>query len=310
MKKVWVAVFSAMLMVGLSVGTAEAKRLGGGSSFGSKPSHSQSQKSDAAPDSKPQGGSQAAQPASPAGAAAAAPPRRGFGGMMGGMLGGLLMGGLLGSLFAGGAFENINFMDILVFAGLAFGAFMLFKHFAKRRQPEYATAPGYSPPVTNDVNSAGKSGNLFQRTAMSMPGSSGAAGAALVLPAGFDSKDFLDGAKGAFEMMQKAWDSGELADLRGLTTDKVFAEVQDQYRARAGENRTELKEVRAELLEVKEVDGQQEAKVLFDSLMSEYDANSPMIVDSVRVREVWHFVRAKSSLRPTWLLDGIQQVAE
>jgi len=307
MKKVWVAVISAMLMVGLSIGTAEAKRFGGGSSFGSKPSHSQPQKSDAMPDSKP-GGSQAAAPASPAAPGAAAAPRRGFGGMMGGMLGGLLMGGLLGSLFAGGAFENINFMDILVFAGLAFGAFMLFKHFAKRRQPEYAAAPAYSPPVMNDVNSAPNVENAYQRSAMSMPGSSGAARPALVLPAGFDSKEFLDGAKGAFEMMQKAWDTGELADIRGLTTDKVFAEVQDQYRARAGENRTEVKEMRAELIDIKEVDGQQEASVMFDSLMSEYDANSPMIVDSVRVREVWHFVRAKSSLRPTWLLDGIQQV--
>jgi len=47
-----------------------------------------------------------------------------------GMLGGLALGGLLGSLFFCGAFENINFMDILVFGGIAF---LLYKLFAARK---------------------------------------------------------------------------------------------------------------------------------------------------------------------------------
>jgi predicted lipid-binding transport protein (Tim44 family) len=132
----------------------------------------------------------------------------------------------------------------------------------------------------------------------------------LVFPAGFNEKEFLDGAKRAHELLQKAWDNGELADLREFTTDKVFGEVQDQYRARSGENRTEISDVRAELLDVKDIDGKLEASVLFDCSMAEYDANSPVLVNSERVREVWHFVRAKTSLRPTWLLDGIQQVVE
>lgn len=288
------------------MGSAEAKRLGGGSSFGSKPSHSQAQKSDAAPDAKPQGNTAQAAPASSAAAAPAAAPKRG----MGGMLGGLMMGGLLGAMFFGGAFENINFMDILVFAGLALVAFLAFRHFAARRTPRYATPTGYSAPAPVDLGSSPKVENPYQRNAVSMPFSSGSARPKLVLPAGFDSNEFLDGAKRSYEMLQKAWDDGELADVRGLTTDKVFAEIQDQYRARAGENRTELKDVRAELLDVKEIDGRMEAAVLFDSLMSEHDANSPMIVDEVRVKEVWHFVRTKASMSRTWFLDGIQQISD
>lgn len=311
MKSFLVAVFSAILMVGLTMQTAEAKRIGGGSSFGSKPSQSQPQRSDAAPDAKPQGAPQAAPASNSAAAPAATPPRRGFGGMMGGMLGGLLMGGLLGSLFAGGAFDGINFMDILIFAALGLAAFMAFRYFAARRAPKYATATPYGATAPVNVGATPVPESSYQRSAMSMPGSSssvGSVGRKLVLPAGFVTNDFLDGAKRSYALLQTAWDKGELADVREFTTDKVFAEIQDQFRARSGESRTEIQSLNAELMDVKEVDGSFEASVMFDSMVSEYDANSPMIVDSSRVREVWHFVRPKLSLRPTWFLDGIQQV--
>jgi predicted lipid-binding transport protein (Tim44 family) len=262
---------------------------------------------DAMPDSKAQGAAQATPPSSSAAAPAAAAPRRG----LGGMLGGLMMGGLLGALFFGGAFENINFMDILVFAALALVAFMAFRHFAARRAaPQYAASGAYGAPATGNMDAAAKSENVYQRNTAAMPLSSRFTRPKLVFPAGFNEKEFLDGAKRAHELLQKAWDNGELADLREFTTDKVFGEVQDQYRARSGENRTEISDVRAELLDVKEIDGKLEASVLFDCSMAEYDANSPVLVNSERVREVWHFVRAKTSLRPTWLLDGIQQVVE
>ncbi len=314
MKAILLAVFSAILVMGLTMQTAEAKRLGGGSSFGSKSSHSQPQKSDAAPDAKPQGAPQAAPASSSAAAPAATPPRPGFGGMMGGMLGGLLMGGLLGSLFAGGAFDGINFMDILVFAALGLAAFMAFRYFAARRAPKFATASSYGAPAPADVGASSVPEAAYQRSAVSMPGSSssfdafGSFGRKLALPAGFITNDFLDGAKRSYTLLQTAWDKGDLADVREFTTDKVFAEIQDQFRARSGENRTEIQSLNAELMDVKEVNGNLEASVMFDSKVSEYDANSPMIVDSSHVREIWHFVRPKLSLRPTWFLDGIQQV--
>ena len=56
------------------------------------------------------------------------------GGLMG-MLGGLALGGLLGSMFFGGAFENFNFMDILIFGGVAFLLYKLFAARARNTQP-------------------------------------------------------------------------------------------------------------------------------------------------------------------------------
>jgi predicted lipid-binding transport protein (Tim44 family) len=63
------------------------------------------------------------------------------GGLMG-MLGGLAIGGLLGALLFGGAFENLNLMDFLIFGGIAF---MLYKLLSARSratpQPAYNRAP-------------------------------------------------------------------------------------------------------------------------------------------------------------------------
>lgn len=130
----------------------------------------------------------------------------------------------------------------------------------------------------------------------------------MTLPAGFDAAEFLRGAEAAYRRLQAAWDSGELADLREFTTDAVFAEIQDQYRARQGENKTELQELRSYLQGVTETDDQLEARVLFSATLMERDAASPLLVEPTEVEEVWHFIKPKRSPRPTWFLDGIQQV--
>lgn len=107
-------------------------------------------------------------------------------------------------------------------------------------------------------------------------------------------------------MMQKAWDEGDLVQLRSLTTDKVFGELQDQLKARGGViNRTELLKIEVELLEARDQGADREATVLFDVIMRESPEERPE-----QVREVWHFVRPRTSRQPTWLLDGIQQLED
>jgi predicted lipid-binding transport protein (Tim44 family) len=124
------------------------------------------------------------------------------------------------------------------------------------------------------------------------------------LPAGFDKASFMSGAESAFRYLQAAWDKGDLASIRGLTTDKVFAEIQDQLRASNGGNKTEVLKLQSELLEAREVGNDLEATVLFDSLMREDDGSVE------QVREVWHFIKPKNSAQPKWYLDGIQQLAD
>ncbi len=320
----------------LSVGVmdvAEAKRMGGGKSFGGKNSFNQpaQNRQQAAPaNSNSSGTQQSAAQTQNAGQRTA---MAGRGGMMG-MLGGLALGGMLGALFFGGAFENINFMDILIFGLIAF---VLYKIFASRKraaafsQAQPATA-NYAPTdmVDNTTelashqqrSSAGfETDLLFKNKTSGAPSESSAvsSGEAFrptpgVIPKGFDSAGFVEGATVAYHRLQHAWDEADLADLRQFTTDKVFGELQDQIRARSGENRTEVLKVECELLEVREAGANTEATVLFDVLMREIDAdsindddvNDTKLVTSVR--EVWHFTRPTRSAQPTWFLDGIQQI--
>jgi len=124
-------------------------------------------------------------------------------------------------------------------------------------------------------------------------------------PADFDRKAFLDGATTAFKILQAAWDRRDLAEIRSLTTDKLFAEIQEQLQASDEVNSTEILKIEAELLDYREFGDELETVVLFDTIMREDRA-----AQAEQVREVWHFVKPKRSLTPTWYLDGIQQLAD
>jgi len=301
-----------MVTLGLlfaSIQEASAARMGSGKSFGSRPSYSTPYQRSPG---MGQPGGFAQQPAvSPAqarnqGLRDSMAQRGGFGRF----LGGLALGGLLGAVFMGGGFEHINFLDILVFAGIAF---LLMRLFAARRQSAEArpTPAGYAGHAsdtspyerTSHEKAAGFDTDIFSRGGSSAPRSSAATAA---FPSDFDQAQFISGAKAAYTMMQAAWDRGDLAELRSLTTDKVFGELQDQIRARGDAvNQTDLLKVECEILEVRDVSGSREATVLFDVMMREDPTARPQ-----QVREVWHFIRALNSRQPTWFLDGIQQLED
>lgn len=291
---------------------AFAARMGGGRSFGSRPSYSVPYQRSPSPMSPGMNrpGSTAQQPGmSPA--QQRNQTMRDSLAQRGGLsrfLGGMALGGLLGAMFFGGGFEHINFFDILMFGGIAY---LLFRLFAARRQPVGAGAGYYGAP--DDA----RTGSTYARQAAN-PGApdfdtdimSGRTGGRTStgpnIPADFDAQSFLNGAQSAYRMMQKSWDDGDLAELRALTTDKVFAELQEQIRQRGGQdNQTELLQVDTELLEVRDVGADREVTVLFDVLMREAPGTTP-----AQVREVWHFVRARNSRQPTWFLDGIQQLED
>lgn len=298
--------FMALCLSLGSMSDANAKRFGGGGSFGGRSSYSAPYKRSAIPPTR-----SASQQQATAQNQAARQGMANRGGLMG-LLGGLALGGLLGSLFFGGAFENLNFIDILIFGGIAY---LLYKLFAARsaaaQQPAYnqtannykASQPiqsnpaGFNTDVLFDKDKTQSAGQHFQQNTGS--------NSTVSVPEGFDQQAFLSGAKIAFTTLQKAWDSRDLSEIRGLTTDKVFAEIQDQLKASATENHTDLLKLDAELLEVREIGSELEAVVLFDAIMRE-DINA----QTEQVREVWHFVKPKISIQPKWLLDGIQQLED
>jgi predicted lipid-binding transport protein (Tim44 family) len=313
----FLAMFSVVALLLSSPEDAYAKRLGGGRSFGSRPSYSE-------PYRAPTGAGpmiRNPQPGYQSSAQRNQTMRDSFrsrGGLMG-MLGGLALGGLLGALFFGGAFEHLNFLDLLAF-GLV--AFLLFRFLAARRRSQWepahasATRNGYS-----DSSGSARTGAergmgqrptgsrfetdvLFRQKQGPVYGSDrSATEKASAVPAGFDPKAFLVGAKNAYRHLQAAWDSADLAELRALTTDEIFAELQDQLQQRSGLNRTQVLTLDAELLDVREEGTQQQASVLFEASLRESDDETT----PKQIREVWHFTRDRNNGRPTWFLDGIQQ---
>jgi predicted lipid-binding transport protein (Tim44 family) len=310
----------AALLMGLSLtlggmSDADAKRFGGGSSFGGRSSYSAPYQRSATPPSRPANQQPAAAPNQAAKPGWASRP-----GLMG-MLGGLALGGLLGSMF-GGAFHGINFMDILVFGGIAFLLYKLFlaKKTGSEQRPVYNrtadnsyqdTASSYHEPQANpagfdtDILFKKDKNTTTSSEPYIHPVQQDTGFVAATIPKDFDQQAFLSGAKIAFANLQKAWDERDLAEIRGLTTDKVFAEIQDQLKASTTENRTEILKLEAELLEVREVGSELEAVVLFDTIMRE-DSNA----QAGQVREVWHFIKPKISIQPKWYLDGIQQLED
>jgi predicted lipid-binding transport protein (Tim44 family) len=303
----------AIVTVAATSPDAYAKRFGGGRSFGSKPSYSSPFRRSA-----PQRQSLSQQQAAAQNQGLRNSMSR-RGGLMG-MLGGLALGGLLGSLLFGGAFENLNLFDLLVFGGIAF---LLYRLFAARSRPEasfgastgaYRDAGDVSG-IRDFQSGPAENSRSFETDLLFKKNQTGTNGAdsnlddadfeKVAVPKGFDEDAFLRGAKEAYRQMQSAWDRGDLSEIRGLTTDHVFSEVKDQLDQRGSLSQTDILKLDAELLDVRELDRQTEATVLFDSILREAAEERP-----AQIREIWHFIRPANSTRPTWFLDGIQQLED
>jgi predicted lipid-binding transport protein (Tim44 family) len=271
-------------LVYICQGTAEARRMGGGRSFGSKPKY---QRSAPAP---------AQNPASPGvrqnqaiGQRPQANPSF-FGGRFGGMVGGLLMGGLIGSLLFGGGhgFGGPGLLDILLIGG---GLFLLFRFLRARKM---ATHPQAHPgPMMFESASTQSWQNIGAPVEAMQPS----------LPHGFNEEEFLKGARAMYIRLQESWDKRDLEDIRQFTSPEVFSEIQNQAQEDPRPGKTELLLINLRLIEVREFDGQAIATVLFDVMMRE---NEDRV--SNQVRELWHFSRDSARPDSFWTLEGIQQV--
>lgn len=282
---------------------ADAKRLGGGKSFGGSPSYQRSftptqpsPSSPAGPNMNRQQQTQQPGPATPQQA-----PRSRFGGF-GGMLGGMLAGSLLGSLLFGGGFGGVGMVDMLL---IALVVFMALKFFAARRgggAPAPATGPAPDRGMRRDADYGAQSGSGAGWDALrSAPAAAAAQPASPGIPEGFDTEDFLRGAKLAYTRLQSSWDRRDLDDIAQFTTPDILKEITQQAQEDPGPSRTEILYCNASVLSVTEEKDRTVATVFFDVLMREdAQADAPG-----QVREVWHFVRSGSEM---WRLDGIQQV--
>lgn len=265
----------ALTCLSLMAGVAEAKRFGGGSSFG---------KSRPAPAKQMQREQQAApQPA----------PAQGGASRWLGPLAGLAIGAGLATMFSHGGLGDFanSFATLLMVVA---GAMLILFVINKLRKPQPAT-PRYA--------SANGGPNLFQ--ADKAPQANGAmrdTAAPVSVPTDFPVDSFLRQAKASFIRLQAANDAKDVNDVRSYTTPEVFAEVSLQMQERGDTAQaTEVVSLEAHLLEVAEEGELTIASVRYSGVLREN--NGPL----QQIDEIWYLQKASNRDQAVWLLSGIQQ---
>lgn len=311
MKNFFIIVLLALFTTLFAIGDAEAKnRLGGGKSTGMQKESVQK----AAPNPPAQN------TVAPAGAVA--PPAAAPTGMSRwlGPLAGLAAGGLLASMFMGGGFSGLKMMDILLFAGLAFGAFMLFRMFMRKKAMENGSAantPMQYAATGNAPYAAAptpfQSGGLASgapEIGSKLMTNTGTATASVVaseprVPADFDIPGFERQARFAFIRLQAANDTRDVNDIRDFTTPEMYAELSLQIQERGdAPQKTEIVSLNVNVLEVATEGQRAVASVRYTGEIREAVGAPAETFD-----EVWHVVKRLDDAKSTWLLAGIQQLA-
>lgn len=291
-------VLAAILALGLAmmVPDAEARRLGGGKSFGR-----QSQNVDrSAPPARDAGAtSQQSAQGQPGGAAQQ--PRNRFGGMLGGLAAGLGIAALLSYLgLAGPLAEMLG--SVLMVGLLVGGGLLIWRMLRGARNPAPA-GPAMEPALSTlrTGTGAARPGSV----AASLQGSGGgeplaAPAANWSIPSDFDTQGFLRQAKVHYLRLQAAWDARNLDDVREFTTPEVFAEIRMQLAEETSTERTDIEDLEAQLLGIETGERDYLASVRFTGMAREQGGTAE------RFAEVWNLSKPARG-KGGWLLAGIQQ---
>lgn len=293
MKKSLFAIFFVLLSLGLTVGSAEAARLGGGRSTGM-------QRQTVAP--KPAAPTQATPTAPTSPAAAPAPaPKRNWMGPLAGLAAGLGIAALLSHFGMGEGMANF-----LMIALLAMAAIFVIKLLFGRKEPAAAAAaaeplqyagvggPAMAPPPAPPAS---------QGFAAAMPAAGATLATARRVPDGFDSDGFLRIAKLNFIRLQAANDAGNIDDIREFVSPEMFAEIKMQLSERGtAAQETDVVTLNAELLEVVSEGQQHIASVHFSGMIREEKGAAAAPFD-----EVWNLTKPLEGNKG-WTISGIQQL--
>jgi predicted lipid-binding transport protein (Tim44 family) len=286
MKKFLMSLVIALLGVTVVMSGAEAKRMGGGGSFGkSSPSFSRQY---SAPPNQMAPAPRPAAPASP------------WKGIVGGALLGLGLGALLSHFGVGGEVAGL-LGTVLTFGLIALAVMFIFRLMARKTSPQPAYAGPMARDITPDIDS---NGPRTPQIGSNLGGGSAAATLAQqpLVPEGFDVNGFLRHAKTNFIRMQAAWDRADVNDIRDFTTPEMFAELKMQLTERgASSNHTDVVSIEAEMLGVDTNSVEHVASVRFHGMIREAE-HAPAEPFS----EIW--VLSKPVVgNQGWLLAGLQQ---
>jgi predicted lipid-binding transport protein (Tim44 family) len=330
--RIWSAILSAVLVTVMALAgtSAEAKRLGGGKSFG-KQSSNVTQR-EAAPGGANSATNSAAKPAAPAATPAPVAPKKPWGAMLGGLAAGLGLAWLASSLGLGGAFGQIIMFALLALVVMVVIGFIMRKlkggapnaqgsapgqaPFAFQGAGNATTPKNYSPEnVGNDASARPWERSSMAFDANKYDAAAPAAGGSMIgsallgaqswgVPAGFDAEGFLKASKANFVTLQDAWDRSDIQSLRAMMTDDMLEQIKTQLADRESHtggqvNKTEVVMLNAQLLGIEELSDVYMASVEFSGMIRE-DASA----GASPFREVWNMTKPRSG--GGWLVAGVQ----
>ncbi|MCP4595692.1 TIM44-like domain-containing protein [Neptuniibacter sp.] len=294
--RTFLATLVAVFLIALPVAEhAEAKRLGGGFSLGK--SFSSPKKAKPAPTQQKQAApNQAQKNAAPT----TTPKRKGFGGLMAG----LLAGGIFGALLFGGAFDGIQFMDLLLIAAVIF---IIYKIMSMRRQsqpqPTYANEGAQQYEINPHQAQQREAQQESTPEFKPMPSFSSGWGeeSQIKVPSWFNEEAFLEGARSHFMKLQDAWDKCNWDEIRTYTSDDLFKVLQEERAKLPADQVTEVVSVMSELANF--IDNKDEVivSINFYGWLKE-DAE-----ETTEFNETWHLSRDMTKENADWFIIGIQQ---
>ncbi|RJX71992.1 preprotein translocase subunit Tim44 [Vibrio sinensis] len=284
----------ALLMVSVAITPiAEAKKFGGGKSFG------KSFKTAPAPKQQQQntntiGKDQATNKASSSKK-----------GLMGGILGGLLAGGLLAAFF-GGAFDGIQFMDILIIGLVAFVLFKLIRGVLaskqssmnqNRQQPAFGgSAPKFEKPNVQNFETQASSGSN------NMQGGFGAqTDIPHNYPPGFDQAAFLNGSREHYRVLQGAWNHNQLETIEEYVSPSLFEDLKAERAKLDGDQHTDVMYVDAEIVRADHDASKAQLSLQFSG---RYRDSAEGVEENIE--DIWHLERDLTVPNAPWLIVGIQ----
>jgi len=284
---------------------AEAKRMGGGRSFGAQ--------RQATPASPPTAN---VAPGAPAAAAAskAAPAAAGGSRWMGplaGLAAGLGIAALLSHLGLSEGFASFLLLALIVIGGVLVVRMLLARRAPARSPLQYAgTGPGLGNTPGGYETSPAPQAAANSRFEPVLAGTGGVAPAAPAqagpqfgrIPPGFNAAPFVEQAKLQFGKLQAAYDSGDRKALSEVMTPEMYAEIAAEVAGRGAHVPTEVVHLDAELLEVKEEGSRYWASVHFRGRLREDGSILPKDFE-----EIWNLVKPVDG-SSGWLLAGIEQV--
>ncbi len=293
MKNLW-AVMAILFAFTFTIAEAEAKKFGGSKSFGKS--------FKTAPAKKPtaDNNANASQPANAQKSAASSKK-----GMLGGLLGGLLVGGLIGSLL-GGAFEGIQFMDILILGLIAFVAYKLFKGMARSKASSLAR-----PAYAGSNNEQFRSNEQDNEPATSQPSFGGTQGRTenqsdeeevpLDLPPNFDVNGFLTGSCEHYRTLQNAWNTSDFDIIAEYTSPTLGEELIAERKQLTGEQHTEIMFIDASLVRAHQVFGTAQVSIKFEGRYKD-------TVEGIEedITDIWHLERDLKEADAPWFIIGIE----